>query len=696
MRLYDLFVMVGGEISKGDLLLESQKIYGELTKVEKVMVDYKIIINDLFPSYYLKLLVSIYIIIEKIDLSVNNNFKMVTLFEKLLLIDYKDTNHTNKGSINSIYDLYKNYKNNYRPFSKTCIDEKLKSRGYNLDYIIDNKDKIILYIREILKEKNITRIEQYFINNNHFMICLDFNNLYESLTNFKDEKRESINYPEINYDILLKESIIFKREIIKDNYSNKDRTLEKILKKEFPLAIQKCKIILRKILSHDYDISIYDVELSLKLMGIIFEDNSFKYINSILYKLKQRKIPSSIIMSYDRIIGIKYVDITLDLEYILRECTNELFKQEFSNYGILNVNLEGIAKSCNNMDIFLYFINRIKEIFTNHDFYIQLFILRQLKEINDPFVNLHESFPDIKIIMLDVKYDILVIYLERNKIDMVQKSIEYVKDYNFNDPRVSYAVGKSCNKEIFYLLYGNRNIEEYNKDVLKNITCGCFSKGSDIFFKMFYSSLDNIVTDEIITNLIKSFNTILLLKYIPYITSDNFIRYLIETIKDDNIVMFQCLLHLVSIEIKNHDQILFNICILNRLQMLNFMIEINNYNPDYIIKIVEICLFQTNKLILNKLFNLIGHYYDFNHSQNQLFKLKRIVTFILNSSRNDLKEWFLEKVTIVSLLKDLSINNNDYINKRRKILHKYSDISYISSDEDEENEDDSELEMEKI
>lgn len=684
MRLYNLFNEFNDEGSKGNLLSKAKDIYSSLTKVEKVMVDYRIIINDLFPSYYMKLLISIYIIMERVNLSINNSYKMITLFQKLLLVESKD--NIDSKNINSILELYENYKKNYIPFSSNCLNEFLKYKGYNLDYITEERDKIILYLREITKTNSVTRLEKYFIDNNNFMIHINFNNLYESLTNFKEEKKDSINYPEIDYNILINESNIFREELHNITISDKDKILENILKKKFPSSLNRSKIILKKILSHDYDISTQDIELSFELMRFIFGENSDKYINSILYKLKQRKIPPSIIISYDRDIGLKYISTEVKLEYILKECKDELFKNEISKYNISEIDLVTISKSFSNIEIFLYFINILKQLDINYNLYVQCFILEQLKTKIDMFVNLHHSIPNIEEILMEVKNEILIIYIERNKIIEIKKTLECVSDYNFNDTQISYAVGRSCNIDIFHLLYGN-NIEGYNKGTLKNVILGCLSKGRTIFFKMLNHFVDDISNDDIISNIIKSFNISLFSLYISYIKIGDYDRYILDTIKNNNFLMFKCLVKLVNLKIENIDFIIINIIRLNRNDMLDIILENNNFTIEYILRIFEICFSYSSKVILNRLSAIISKKYNFNDPIIQKTKLRRIITSILNSNNNDLKDWFLEKVTV----------ETPETKNKKIISHKQPDILYISSDDEVYiYEDDSDLEMDKI
>lgn len=684
MKLYELYIRSEVSMNKETFIGKVRSIYSELTYIEKIMVDKQIIINSDYPSYYWKLIAAIHYSItnKNLDRIIDDSYNTTNIKNQLEHehdIDDSIILFTMNNGIGSLYDLYVTFKIIYKPFQKTSIDKILENAKYDISIITSINDKLLLLSNYLAKTNKLYTCEIELVNNPHFLRTIDFNNFYESLTNFKKEEALHISWSRIDYRKLEFQSREFKTLIKRK--SNKYEVLLDLLNKKYlkgsPYLFKAFNII-KMLLSNEYDIKITDLYFILDLCQCILPN----YVDNILFYLKLKKIPLSILMSYNRFFGIRYMSIESTLTYSVKNLSDEFNLYVINILHLTNDNILNVMNSCRNMNVFKIIIEKAKslslEIPTEG---IKNFILKSIMSKEKNTNEMILLFPYVEDIIKDYKYEILASYIEIRDFSHVKTVIDFFNEFDLYDNRISLAIGKSCSLDMFYHIYDVSNLDDRN--VIKNLILGCLQKGNPIFLDYYLHLIEEYNISDILHNICLSENKTLMEKYIGNITVNIYEISVIKTIESDNTIMF---LYLWSLNRKyktlNLNLIISYICKHNRHDILNVIF--NNIQlklVDYLKILYENCTF-SSIFILNVIFNKIGFYIDLNDPYMQFFKIGKSINRILNLNNKKVIKFLYSNIKISPLFKLL---NEDYItrNKRKcRFVYRYYNDMYLSEDDE--------------
>lgn len=705
MKLYELFNRIEVSINKDKFLCKAKEIYKQLTLVEKVMVDKRILINDDYPSYYWKLIASIYNIITGKDMERISEI----CFSDIGVIDKKTGNrrirsksesedgfqpiiltHVTLNGINSLHDLYVNFIVGYKPFRNNKTDVKLNNLGYNTSIIHSVRDKMILHASNYSRMGKLHKVEIELMSHVQFVNCLNFMFFYESLTNFIPEQPLHISWNEINYVKMYNESDMFGSNLNLIFTKSKRDILFKILDTKYEnvdLSIKnknkfKAYNILKMISSDNYIIRIEDLYFIIDLCLYIFGAHSSKYISNILFICKLNRTPISLIILCCPFFIEEYNKIELTVEYMVSNLTSQFVKNYVYKFEVNEDNIESIFSHCKDFDMFEVIFNECKNRDLNVDILdMKGFIIKSIiiKEKNQE--NLISLIPTLEKELLNYKDEIISSYIEILEFELVKGIIDHFKDFNLYNDQISKAVGKSCSLQMLQQIY---DIDNLSDELKKNIVIESCKRGSSIFLN-FFTKL-NIHTDEIILAISESTNTEMFSIYKFSMSLEIIEECIAKTIEMDNLVMFLFLWEI------NHDNINFYRLILltckyNRISILNLMLTTKKFELKFYLNIFNECSKYSNIAIMEKILKCIGNIVDVSLTFIQLTKLEKGISNILRSGDNHKILWLKDNLSINQLFRTTHISLSDKLSKKREILHKYGEDQYISSDDEEEKDD---------
>lgn len=693
MMLYELFNRVEVSTIDETFLSKAKLIYGQLTTLEKTMVDKRIIINNDYPTYYWKLLAAIYLTItkkilpkitdkylHKIGFSSNNRIRSLSLDENERIIESISI----KG-IRSIYDLYINFNVAYRPFKRNNIDEKIESLGYNINSLPSMRDKIIIKIKDLMNKHKLHPAEFELMRYPIFINHINFMSFYETLSNFKLEDREHISWPELDYEILQHRSKIFALEINNKIVINMKKVIHSILTKKYGINRFFAYNFLKKIISGNYDLNLSDIYFVFDLLKFFFEKFAMFYIVNILFVLKMRNIPVSIIAIYDKMLLSHYINIEISLEYVVANYTIDFVKFILDKFEINNNNVTSILGKCKNIEIFTLILNRCKELgIVDIAEGVKEFTIHSLSNINFDLGKIISLFDDFDGMMFPYKNEIFAIYIEKCDFNSVRNFINCFNNYNFNTELIRKAVGRSRSIEMFQLIYGCKY--KYDSELLKDVIIHSCSKGSDIFLNHFHKFSSKMDISDIVLSLSESNNIILMKKYRAQIPYYVFEQCIIKTIRKNNITMFSYLWFESDHLLMNTKEMITIACELNKRFFLEILLKDRKYDLKFYVDIFNLCSKKSNKYILNMILSYIGNIVDINFPIIQLFTLKTGIYNIIKYNTKEVNEWLKENLNVLPIFKTFEDTFEVKIRKRRNIIHHFSENSYISSDDEEDNE----------
>lgn len=650
MKLYELFNKVEVSINREEFLNMSKNIYEKLTVIEKIMVDKKIIINDNYPSYYWKLIASIYYMILGKD--------MESISGNILIFDPENT------YINSLYDLYVNFKSGYIPFRKNLLDIKLKKLRYNMFLINSVKDKMILIANDYAKNRKFKKCEIELMSHPEFVSNLNFISFYESLSNFVLEDKLHISWNKI-YNIDLKTDLLF------DFYKNTDKELER-------KNVFKSYNIMKMILSDYYEIRITDLYFILDLVRFLFKDLSYKYVNNILFICKLKGVPISIIMIYDRFLAEEYNNIDLTPEYMVSNLTPNFVNNYIYMFRINNENFVSVISNCNDFNMFKIIINKIVGL----GIYVGIsevkeFIFKSILAKQNNIESIIGLIPEIQTDIIIYRDNILSLYIEILNYDSIRNITEYFKDLNVYNDRIANSVGRSCSLDMLFFMYDASKIGDSLK---KNIILESCKKGSKIFLDYYVQISYTIEFNDIVMSICESSNTDMILPYKTFIQCYVLNSCIVKTIEVDNLNMFMYIWNNNNRQGVNFHEIILLTCKYNRVYMLDIILNSKFFDLKFYISIFNECTLYSNINIIGKILLYIGDIVDINLTYIQICKLGRGIINILNSHDYDKIEWLENNISISSVFK-ISNNSN---HKKREIIRKYGIDSYVSSDDEDD------------
>lgn len=672
MRLYDLFNEFGSSL---DMRLIKEKIKRNCfspTDVENVIIETRILFNDDYPTYYWKLIAGIHFIVFK--------FHMIKITSDYVCNIFNiDSNRIRSSSeieidlttgileINSIYAIYINFILSYKPFKSSNIDRKLKKLGYDLNLFSSIKDKVIVFVKDFANNGRLHPAEVALCSSLDFLSSLNFLSFYESLSNFSLRKENYITQPLIDYSLLAS----LTQNFIADN--NESTTfLNSLLSVRYGENKDIAKIILRRIVSGDFDISISDLYLTFDLCVFIFILDAERYIHTILFMMKLKNIPIGTIIIYNPLLASTYFNIELTLSYAVFNCCEIGISQIFDRLSISYdyKDIDNVMSKCYSVEMFKIVCEKY-----NYKNGMSAFIIENLKNGITKFPGLEKIKENLEESISSVKYPILKIHIEHLNYEFIDISISHVDDYDFCRDEVAYSIGRSESLEMFNYFYSKLQI---SNSVITNVILGALSKGNDLFMKYFSNEALTIPIDDIIGEIIHSNNIDLLSKYRSQMSFIKIEEWLLITIDEDNIAVFLYLW-------KNTDHSFFNFfniclkCIVkNNIFILNLVLRDSTLSVNFFVRMLEKINIDTNIHIFNILFSYIGEKVDMTLHKVQLFKLKKIINRILLSENKRLILWLKENISILPLLTFVNGINN----KRLKIYHCNSSDDYLSSDED--------------
>lgn len=704
MKLYELFNRVEVSISRDEFLLKAKLIYRNLTDVEKVMVDREIIINNNYPSYYWKLIAAIYFMILGKDMEPINDIS----FDDIKEVENKTfkTRIRSKSEseidvspflisgittrdIKSIYDYYLNFKLGYKPFKNNSIDKTIKKLKYDCSKLFSIRDKMILVISNAAKLSKLQKQENKLVAYPQFINCINFISFYESLTNFKCDKKIGITWFDKNYDFLFQKSKIFANEFHKCNY-NRGLAINKVLEVKYGRkgiensTTSKAYNLIKMIISGDYIINISDLYFIFDLCKYFFDENCEIYISNVLFVCKNQNVSLGVIMLYDSLLMTEYINIELTLEYIVSKLSIEFADVYITKFELNSSNLESVLTNCRNFQMFEIVYKKALEldipICIDH---ILGFIIKSIlrKEKNsDSMINLIPSLNDE---LPKFKEKIVAAYIEICDFEFIKAIFNYFPDIDVNIDIISIACGRSCSIDMYELLYNSKFVPEL---VIKNIIIGSLKVGSEIFFNMFTSIAETLEITDIILAISESFNTNIMCKYKDQLTYYIIDLCLDKTIVLDNIIMFSYLWSLNDHTFTDFKKLIITCCKYNRNFYLDKLLKVRKFELKFYIHIFDYCSKNSNILIINKILIEIGNILDISLTFVQLTKLEKGIRNILESGDYLKIQWLKENLVINPLFNIIKLTMYEKKNKRRTIIHKYSEDSYISSDEDDINE----------
>lgn len=603
------------------------------TDVENIMNEKNIIHNDKYPTQYWKIIASIYFMIK-------GKLPSVT-FEK-----------------KSIYDLYLNFNSINRPFRNNTIDTALKNLGYDLNIIQSTKDKMIILVKYYSNDYN--ECETELCENLNFLNYINFLSFYETLINFKLEKKESICRKLINFSVLERESQVFKSEKKKINNSSGNFIFNSLLKrlKHNISTSGKIKILISKFLSGDFNIRIEDLNLVILFCKQIFGKKSENYIKDLLIVLKIKKIPIGIIILVDSELALEYHSIENSLEYVVKNSKNIDLNTVINYFSLTKENYANIISKCNSEDKFHFMFFYSKEL---HDERIEeaigKFIIGIVSNGGNFISNLREYHHDIINLMENLKYEILVAHIKNLNIKGIETSMKHAKNYDFENSSIVEAVGRSSSVPIFKLIYPRD--KRFSIEFAKSLVLSNLSVGSEVFYNMSPVIRGYISNHEIVNSLVDSQNSNLLQKYKNDIKSDT----IEKSVAIGNIVTFN---YIWNMELSFDIDKLVEIAIKNQREKI-LSVLLTKYNAD-IVKLILKNWQYMNISILDILFKKMN--LDFNDPKVQLLKLGNVIVKILES---DFRDWFLDNVKVVDFF-NLALREED-------LFYDYSDdeLEYFST-----------------
>lgn len=596
------------------------------TKTYKIMVQKGYLENKKYPTFYWKIIASIYFqLFEKdMELNINDKFK-------------------------SIYDIYVDFCINYKPF-----DSKYNNQFPDLN------DKIIIYLYNSAIKNHFYESELIF--NTNFLSQINFNNFEYSLLHFRNETKDHIYYPMIDYDFLCKNSRIVNIQFLVQSKEN-NKILENIIKKilGFPNH-NKILLILRKICNGFFEFNLSDFTLIFDVIDKFFANNE-EFIMTVLFYYKHNFLPNSIVYLLNKSLYYRYVKIELSLEWIVSNCYDNSINNLLKIYHLSNENYFSVCSKCKNIDIYRKIHRIAKE--DKYDNIIQgfeIFITSRLKNGEIDFGCIDDITTDYSF-MMNIKYELLSFYIEQKDYDTVLNSNKYIGDIDFTTPIVANSVGRSLCPKMFNQLYQN---VEHSEQLIYNIVIGSISTDNLFWVNKYPQIISMMKNDEIVRNIIPFGGINLYKMYRSILTSDDINIILHKCILNDNYKLFTHIYYTENIYLMNRSFLLIEACKNNKEDYILLLIDTNASNC---IKILNLYSSILSIKILNMLFCIISKEYDLNDTKTQTLILEKAIINILLNTNLKTKLWLKSHIKICDIL-SMGIRTRSY--------------SYISSDSESE------------
>lgn len=429
-----------------------------LTNVQKLLIAKGYLYSPLYPTYYWKLIATIYYILFRHEM--------------------KPVIFNNKKSLK---DIYKSYCENYKPFR-------------NLDSVIS-----IIY-------SDLENIyESHVVSNFSFLSQIDFNDFYGSIENFKEENKEYVCFPQINYEFMEKESLHDFYHIIDRRFKN--NRINVIL-------------ILRKITNGYYKFNIDDLKLVIDVCNCFF--NNSHIINSIFFFNDTN----------DEILSLLgYKEIKRTIDYYVKNCHENGLFNIISLVNKRNYLL--ISKECK-------CINMFRQIFFNYDDSydklesFRIFIYNKIIEGKDDFGKIDDICEDLTI-MKKIKYELMSFYIEKMNYDAIKLGLTMIGEFDNLHISILEGVGKSSSLEMYDYFYKNISL---NHEQLKVIIISNLKKGKYVFHEKFNEVISSCNNKEIINKIIPISGIKLYKEYRNIINQFDIINIVKLSIKNDNNNLF--------------------------------------------------------------------------------------------------------------------------------------------------------------
>lgn len=646
MRLYELLEDLNKSYSKEDIYKRLYKSNVNLTTVERIMLQEDIIHCQDYPTFYWKLLATIYFMLKG---------------KKMIM----DTNRK------SIFEVTEHFFNNI-PFNDMFIDKNLTD--YHVCLLQNLNDKLLLYIHTASIKNNLHTCECELLKDANFLTNLNFIDLTTSLSHFKiHEEKEYITQYYLDHHRLMNLSKKYSY-IATHSFISVDKTLRDLLKSEFSSNTDLAFVLFKKIMAGNYSVNLNQVKLCIEVCKFIINDSS-KYINNILFELKLRKVSLAIIILFLPDYYMDYYLITLSVGYLMNNCTRDFLEQKIHQFEFTENNVLSIFQNCNDLQDFSLIYHQCKHISSDKlKLCSEAFILGGIqKNIIDTHIYDFSIFNELDATE-ELKEKIFAMYVSNEDYKGMTSMNEQFK-INLNSDIIATAVGYSMKSEIFTYVYNDFLENENNFLRNKCVILACLNKGSFYFCKLLPWTNSKISFENKIIQLSVCGNVFLIKKFensVNLLTSITLIRISMD---ENKMEMFKYLLK--RFFSNNHEYVAEQVILKNNVTMLDFLNNHNTLNLKFYLKMLHKHIQKCSLFTISVIFGYL--HLDMRNTLTQLLIMKNIFIDILQCEEK--RVWLLQRVSVCEF-----ITSQCLFKKPRRC------VDYVSSEEESDEENDEDLE----